>query len=412
MRNIRDPSLLLTPHPSFQCSEEIAPRTALLEEDDEEELGRIKFACTIPLISSSESASSCSNNTHIQRNPLVEQDTPSINQNPTLSTLHFRCREESVGFLNSNENSEISTRSTSEKDDSIDGIVDPNFFDSGYTLAGRTGFQIWAGSRVMMEALLPWRGIYTTKSTIDNNQNTNELSSVTTLVQNVDACNKLKYYQHLISNGAKILELGSGVGVVGTSLAAVGGEVLLTDLPTLVDYSLWPNVIMNNKNAHKNNDIDNNDCEKLNEETKKSHSSPSWLGNHAVPIHNGWASCKTMDWSKPLTSQLSHEQIQNIELIVSCDCVWLVSMLDGLLDSVSSIFENSAARDVSFLMSFQRRDTKDGNQSSTFTTVDRVLTSVEERGWKFECLAWRRVVVSGDDDFKEEKDVFVFEIRP
>ena len=34
--------------------------------------------------------------------------------------------------------------------------MDPNFFNVGYTAAGRTGFQIWVGSCVMMETLLPW----------------------------------------------------------------------------------------------------------------------------------------------------------------------------------------------------------------------------------------------------------------
>lgn len=168
---------------------------------------------------------------------------------------------------------------------------------------------------------------------------------------------------------------------------------------TLVDYSLWPNLTLNSSLPGD----DDNEIESI---------SPSWLGRHAVQIHKGWASTTVMDWSKPLKTQLSQKQINDIEIIISCDCVWLVSMLDGLLDSVSSVFESSKAEDISFLMSFQRRDTKEGNESSTFTTVDRVLSSVEDRGWKLECLAWRPVTVKGDDNFTEEKEVFVFEIKP
>ena len=382
---LKDPTLLLTPHPSFKCSERIHASNndfdkELLVDFDEEEIGRIKFSCTIPH----------NKNSSTQKTDIDHDDDDKV------SVLHFRCRDQSVGFLNSNENSASSDDGDTKNNlDSVHEVVDPNFFDSGYTLAGRTGFQIWAGSRVMMEGLIPW-WIDDTSYGDDKNR------CCCQLVQNVSAWDKLKYYQEFISNGAKILELGSGVGVVGTSLAAIGGQVLLTDLPTLVDYSLWPNLIINSSNGGNKTAITSTDDH-----------APSWLGKDALRIHNsGWASTTSMDWSKPLKSQLSQEQIDEIEIIISCDCVWLVSMLDGLLDSVSSVFESTKAKDVSFLMSFQRRDTKDGSQSSTFTTVDRVLSSVEERGWKLDCLAWRPVTVRGEDNWKQEKDVFVFEIKP
>eukprot|EP00957_Ditylum_brightwellii_P064268 4877192-Ditylum_brightwellii.AAC.1 len=43
------------------------------------------------------------------------------------------------------------------KDDKLEQVndraVDPNFFDTGYALAGHTGFQVWAGSQLCLETL-------------------------------------------------------------------------------------------------------------------------------------------------------------------------------------------------------------------------------------------------------------------
>lgn len=353
---LEDPSLLLTPHPSFRCGETINLHDiSSCDSDDDEDVGKVKFSCTIP----------------IEDN---DDDT-------SITTLHFRCRDQSVGFLNPDETSASNNQETLE---SVQEVMDPNFFDKGYSLAGRTGFQIWAGSRVMMEALLHWH-------------NDSSISSPDRLVGSTSANDQLEKYQKQIKTGANILEFGSGVGVVGTSLAAVGGKVLMTDLKTLVDHSLWPNIMAN---------ITEDNMKKTNDET------PFWLGEHVTKVKKGWASAIPLDWTKSVSDQLQKEQIENVELIISCDCVWLVSMMDGVLNSAALVFEMSKSEDITLLMSFQRRDNKDGSKSETFTTVEGVLASVEARGWKVKCLAWRPVVVKGIDDFREKKDVFIFEIRP
>ena len=392
-QNLKDPSLLLSPHPSFKCGETIKPESDGYDSD--EEVGRVEFSCTIP-----------TPNCDSDPNKQVDVNTNETNKKTeSTTTLRFRCRDQSVGFLLSNE---TSASDDQENLDSCHETMDPNFFDSGYTAAGRTGFQIWAGSRVMMETLLPWPCP----------------ASSGRLVNSLDANGRIEKYRRLVLNGAKILEFGSGVGVVGTSLAAVGAQVLMTDLPSLVDYSLKPNIIANATAAistlcdrHNNgerkgsNDHQNNAIEDENIEKEQS-ILPSWLGIEAEPIHKGWTSAMALDWTKPVEEQLNPEQMHDIRVIISCDCVWLVSMLDGLLNSVSSVFETSKSGDIAFLMSFQRRDTKEGNQSPTFTTVERVLSSVEARGWKLKCLAWRPVLVKGEGDWKEEKEVYVFEIKP
>ena len=267
--------------------------------------------------------------------------------------LVFSCREPSCGVL-------VADEPKAEQEE--DGAVDPFFFDEGYTLAGRTGFQIWAASRLVIEALV-WP--------FDSDGS------------------KLTEWQRRIATGAKVLELGSGIGVVGANLAAAGAQVLLTDLPTLVTNATLPNLKRN-----KIQENASNDC-------------PSWLQQaNAVQIGRGWAGAKPLDWTLPIHEQLSDDQFTGVDFIVSSDCVWLVKMLDSLLDTVAAIFDASKARSPKLLMGFQRRD---GNDSSMFTTVDRVLASVKSHGWRIECLAWHPVTFGNDEPPKE---VFIFEISP
>ena len=50
---------------------------------------------------------------------------------------------------------------------------------------------------------------------------------------------------------------------------------------------------------------------------------------------------------------------------------------------------------------------KEGDDSKSFTTVNRVISEVKARHWAIECLAWYPVVVGQDTS-----EVFVFEILP
>jgi len=253
--------------------------------------------------------------------------------------------------------------------------VDPFFFDKGYTLAGKTGFQVWSGTRLLIESLL--------FPLLDDND-------------------QLVKIQKSLST-KKIIELGAGVGVVGTAMAFSGCQVLLTDLPTLVEHSLLPNLI----------------CNRENERGIKSTKEPRWLHkashnmrfeenedneNVVFPIGNngGWASITTIDWTEPLNEQVS--SITSLDWIVASDCVWLVSMLESLLNTVDSLFrKNHNAR---LLLSFQRRESTD---RSRFSSVSSIVNSVHEREWSLDCLAWRHVRQEGEN---EPKEVFVFEIAP
>lgn len=265
---------------------------------------------------------------------------------PLNAKLEFYCREPSCGAL---EGEEKAAKLAEE-----DYTVDPNFFDEGYSMAGSTGFKIWTGSRLLIETLAWHQGA-------DNG--------------------RLKEIQKCISNGARLIELGSGVGVVGTYLAAIGSQVLLTDLPTLVSNAIDGNLLRNEKPSISiSTAIIEDEC-------------PSWLAPDGVRIGaSGWAFAHPLDWMRPLDEQLTKGQTTNIDFIIASDVVFLVSMLNALLNTVESIFQASH-NNPSFILSFQRRDAKDGEESATFTTVKGVMLAVEDRGWSIDCLAWRPVTV-------------------
>ena len=127
--------------------------------------------------------------------------------------------------------------------------------------------------------------------------------------------------------------------------------------------------------------------------------------SNAVSIQNGWAAATPLDWNQPIENQLTDKQKSaRVDLIVASDCVFLVSMLTALLDTVADLFTLSP--NASLLLSFQRRDAKDGDESTLFTTVNRVIHEVKARNWSIECLAWRPVVVGN-----ETSQVFVFEVQ-
>lgn len=59
------------------------------------------------------------------------------------SRLTFSCRDRSSGVLESEESAITNDEFEATQNATA---VDPFFFDAGYTLAGRTGFQVWSVS--------------------------------------------------------------------------------------------------------------------------------------------------------------------------------------------------------------------------------------------------------------------------
>lgn len=375
-RPLKDPSLLRLSPSGFQCGETF----------EEGEVGSVTFYATLPPPPPStpdEASHGCRHRIGKPKERLL-----------------FGCRGRSINVLRKSEDV------VDDEDlEEANSRVDPNFFDAGYGLAGRTGFQVWAGSRLMLECLLAWR----TASGADE-----DTTSDLDINASQEAEAELEIWQQRIASGAKVVELGSGVGVVGVSLAAVGAEVLLTDLRTLVENATLHNLLLNEDENEDEKEgggggVDANANDITNSGARIA---PEWLAStpssdSASPIGRGWANAAPLDWTKPLDEQLSRSQFEGVEFVVASDCVWLIAMLNALFDTVASIFDASPS--CTFVMSFQRRDAADGKESSSFTTVERVVEEAERREWEIESVAWRPVGDGGGED--SEKEIFLFRIR-
>ena len=348
------PSRLRLPSKRYQCRERIVDHS--VDDDAFDHLALVAFECFVTKIK------------------IGIDDSSTFD----ASSLVFYCREPSCGVL-------VDDECAAQKPD--DGAMDPSFFDPGYTLAGKTGFQIWPGSRLVVEAL-------------------------TVPQQSIDT-DKLRHWQERIASSSvslRVLEVGAGVGMVGISLASAGAQVLLTDLTTLVTESLVPNL---ERNSTASGD--------------EMQHPPGWMTDYLPSIHHddidstqnivrqigpGWAATAALDWTQPLEDQLSEEQLQ-VDLIVASDCVWLSSMLQALISTVEAVFKVSK-RSPKLLMSFQRRDPDklESTTSNMFTTVDGIINELQARKWAVDCLAWHPVAYNEGGKQNLSKEVFLLEISP
>mmetsp|Transcript_26587 Transcript_26587/g.76793 ORF Transcript_26587/g.76793 Transcript_26587/m.76793 type:complete len:329 (-) Transcript_26587:112-1098(-) len=275
--------------------------------------------------------------------------------------LDFSSRDPSCGVL-------VEGEDAAEK--TVDGRVDPFLFEPDYYLEAKTGFQVWPGSRLLVEAL--------------------------TCPKAYANCPKMLEWQRRLTEGANVVELGGGIGVVGTCLAAAGGNVAITDLATLVNNAVIPNIVRNSEASIAN--VTEDEC------------CPQWMRDASTAkdsepckIGRGWAGGAIIDWMIPLDSQLSREVISNIDVVVGSDCFWMKKLIEPVLSVVADVFASSE-RHPKFLATYQRREAS----PALFSTVDEVLGAVRSRGWTFECHTWRSKEIEEDGD----NEVFLFEISP
>lgn len=167
--------------------------------------------------------------------------------------------------------------------------------------------------------------------------------------------------QGALQNG-RIIELGAGIGMVGTCLVDSCQHVCLTDLPTLVEHGLEPN-----------------------------------LERNAIPEQ--LASTLVIDWTCPVPEQAKH---QKWDLVIANGCLQIKKFYQHALDTVNVLMSNG----TQFLFTYQRR-----GLNEMYTTLEQVLEAIDKRGWKSECLAWRLVNVGRDgNELDSRNELFLWRV--
>ena len=115
-----DPSKFRTSPSEFCCGEALEEGGGIIGKSG------VLFFCTFPTAP-----------THTTKSDDVDSSCHN-------NRLTFHCRDRSCGVLEKQE-SAVTNDEFEETQNAF--AVDPFFFEKGYTLAGRTGFQVWSVSR-------------------------------------------------------------------------------------------------------------------------------------------------------------------------------------------------------------------------------------------------------------------------
>ena len=220
--------------------------------------------------------------------------------------LVFNCRDRSSGVL-------LPDEAKAAVEDGPDGRMDPFFFERGFYLEAKTGFQVWPGSRLLLEA-------FTCMTHLDDHASFRKAKS---------------WQEKLAGKNLNILEVGAGMGIVGTCLAFAGGNALVTDLPVLAEHGIRPNIERNGA-AHRRL--------RTTSESEEPGEPPAFLGVRddssndfpPTPIGRGWARAGVLDWFRPVSEQLSRDASSAVDVVVACDCIFLEKLVDPLLSAVSA----------------------------------------------------------------------------
>ena len=205
-----------------------------------------------------------------------------------------------------------------EDEESI-GDVDPRFFDPDYSVAASTGMVMWEGSWAAVELLRK------------------ESSWLLDMLR-----------------GKRVVELGSGIGLLGLCAAAAGSHVLLTDVPSVVEERLEPNL----QHATTGPPIGAAD---------------GWLD--ARTLGRGSAAVQPLDWYKRVDEQATPNDPRECDLILAAECVWLRELVEPFVETVVALMRGP--KKPKCILAFRERAKA---ESTTFSSLATVAETFRERG--------------------------------
>uniref|UniRef100_A0A7S3CYL4 Uncharacterized protein n=1 Tax=Palpitomonas bilix TaxID=652834 RepID=A0A7S3CYL4_9EUKA len=226
--------------------------------------------------------------------------------------------------------------------------VDPYFFDESYSVAAMTGFLVWDGCWVLMKYL-------------------RKESVASTL------------------KGKRVLELGSGTGIVGLYAALLGAHSLCTDIAPVVEGSVWENVErLHRQTVAKGIKVD----EGVVDSSKK-----AWPLAQLVGSRGGSAAGCPLDWRESLDMldklpskkpRLGEEDVVNsleYDIILASETIWLSELVEAFVATTAALL-TKGPKGKKCILSF--RDRTKTQTSEVFASGEKLIKAFADRGCTME----------------------------
>ena len=228
----------------------------------------------------------------------------------------------------------VRRRNIEEEDD----VVDPCFFDADYSVAASTGSLMWEGSWACIE-----------------------------LLRQSDS------WLRVMLAGKRVIELGSGIGLLGLCAAAAGAHVLVTDVPAVVMTTLEANV----------HDATATAARSVNGQGSKTQWEEAWNG--ALSLGRGSVAVQALNWFLALAQQQTPNDPHTADVILAAECVWLQELIEPFVATVTALLmaprphtsRGEPRPQPMCVLAFRERGTE---ASQTFCTTSRVLDAFAAAG--------------------------------
>ena len=224
-----------------------------------------------------------------------------------------------------------------------DDGVQANLFDEDYTVAAATGFTIWPGSQVMLDFLTAKCSHNTASSAAQRNTNAHAASQQ----QQQQLQQQLQRVVGKNLVGKRVVELGSGIGLLGLALAAHGAHVLMTDVRPVVEDILQLNIDNNNTSTtaeqdaavDKGEEEEEEEREEKEEEEEEEVSGPWPKAKCICDSTRGTASCMPLNWVKDTQQQCSALEAWNTDMIIAAETIWLKELVDPFVNTICTLLD-------------------------------------------------------------------------